>query len=375
MCDGSCLRGHAAPDTDALTTLDRRDFLTKSFLTAVAGVLAGSVTACGQGLWADNPTAPTGLAGGGTTLQLANFPALANVGGIVRVDGGTGTPLAVARTGASTFVAVSMVCTHQGTTVNIVNGGFTCPNHGAMFAADGHWTGGQVTTNLVTYPVVYDQVTGTLQIGGTTVTITAVSIQPSSATLAVGQTIQMTASAVGTNGAPVAGQVVTWSSANSGVASVSATGLVTAVAPGTTTITGSCGGVTASASVTVTTGQPAGGLVVDPSLFPALSTVGGIARVDNQQPGTLPVAVVRTGTSTWAAFSMVCPHQGTTINIVSGGFLCPNHGAQFNTSGANVGGQTSGPLTSLQVTVQSTGTLLIGTAGVPTPPPGGGGDD
>jgi Rieske Fe-S protein len=372
----SCgMSGINCSDPSASAVLDRRDFLTQSLLTAVAGVLAGASIGCGQDLLTvASPVGPTTL-GTALTFKLANFPVLANVGGIARVDGGTGTPLAIARTGASTFVAVSLVCTHQGTTVDIVSGGFKCPNHGATFGADGHWTGGQTTTNLVTYPVVYDSAAGTLQVGGSTATavVATLSIQPPSTTLAAGQTVQLTATPADAHGATIPGLAVTWSSGNSSIASV-ASGLVTAVAAGSTTITATCQAVTAMASITVSTGQTAGGLAVDPALFPALATVGGIARVDNQQPGSTPIAVVRTGTNTWAAFSMVCPHQGTTINIVSGGFLCPNHGARFNTSGANIGGQTSGPLTTLPVTVQANGTLIVDGSSAP-PPSGGGSDD
>ena len=46
----------------------------------------------------------------------------------------------------NTFLALSLICPHQGTTVQIAGAAFYCPGHGAMFAADGSWTGGQATS-------------------------------------------------------------------------------------------------------------------------------------------------------------------------------------------------------------------------------------
>ena len=136
--------------------IDRREFLEQ--LIAVTG-LAG-LAACAASV----PTAPTIAT---FTIHVADFPTLASTGGIAVVDNGTrsGEPVAVARTGTSTFVALSLVCPHRGATVEIVGNAFYCPGHGATFAADGSWTGGQPTSNLGSYRTTYDAVNGTLQIG------------------------------------------------------------------------------------------------------------------------------------------------------------------------------------------------------------------
>ncbi|MGH7619159.1 MAG: beta strand repeat-containing protein, partial [Gemmatimonadaceae bacterium] len=70
-------------------------------------------------------------------------------------------------------------------------------------------------------------------------------------TLTVGQTVQASAIAQGASGGALSGVTIAWTSSNAAVASVTAAGLVTAVAPGTATITGSASGKSASASVTV----------------------------------------------------------------------------------------------------------------------------
>lgn len=145
----------------------RREFITQSTLAAIASLLtAGVVSACGdQEIGVAGPTAPLVL-DDAVTIRVADFPALQQVGGIARIDGNTSNPLAVSRIGANAFVALSMICPHAGyKPINIQSGGFRCPNHGAVFAADGNWIGGQRTRDLQSYPTSYNAGAGTLTIG------------------------------------------------------------------------------------------------------------------------------------------------------------------------------------------------------------------
>jgi uncharacterized protein YjdB len=83
--------------------------------------------------------------------------------------------------------------------------------------------------------------------------ITAVTITPSSPTLAaIGATIQLSASALRGDGQVATGETFTWTSSNNSAATVSPSGLVTAVANGSTTISATAGGVAGSTTVTVT---------------------------------------------------------------------------------------------------------------------------
>ena len=138
--------------------MSRRAFLESTIAALGVTVLA----ACADGAFT-SPAVTT------FTVKVSDFPPLAAVGGIAVVDNGsrTGEPIAVARTATSTFVALSLVCPHRGTTVSVVNANtsFYCTGHGATFAASGAWTGGQSTSSLGTYPLVYDPAAGTLQIG------------------------------------------------------------------------------------------------------------------------------------------------------------------------------------------------------------------
>ena len=152
--DGSC--GSKCTCGGASLGIDRRAFLERSGLAAVAAALA----ACGL---SDVPTAPGSLSNP-ITVTLSQYPTLANVDGIAFVSA-NGNPLAIVRTGTSSFVAVSRICPHQGNTINMASFGFLCPGHGAEFDFSGHWIGGQPTNNLTSYPTQYDASTGTLTVG------------------------------------------------------------------------------------------------------------------------------------------------------------------------------------------------------------------
>ena len=105
-----------------------------------------------------------------------------------------------------------------------------------------------------------------------------------------------------------------------------------AVGSYTATITVTATGV-AARTVTVALTVTAAGLVVTLAAWPALANVGGVAgSVGNVNGG--PVAVSRLSATSFAAFSMRCPHAGTTVNVVNGtSFRCPNHGALFSGAG------------------------------------------
>jgi hypothetical protein len=67
----------------------------------------------------------------------------------------------------------------------------------------------------------------------------------------IGQTVQLTATITDQNGNTIGSPALTWTSANTAVASVSSSGLVTATGNGTTVITVSAGSASAHADVTV----------------------------------------------------------------------------------------------------------------------------
>ena len=89
-------------------------------------------------------------------------------------------------------------------------------------------------------------------------------IEPTSVTLmSLGATVQLTASVLDDNDQPVPGAVVSWTSDDESVATVSAQGLVTAVMNGTALITARSGDASSTATVMVM--QSAGRVVLEPS--------------------------------------------------------------------------------------------------------------
>ena len=81
---------------------------------------------------------------------------------------------------------------------------------------------------------------------------------------ALGATLQLTVEVFDQNGQPIAGAAVTWTSSNTSVATVDATGLVTATGNGTARVTVTAGSV--SGSVEVTVAQVATGIELSPSV-------------------------------------------------------------------------------------------------------------
>jgi cytochrome b6-f complex iron-sulfur subunit len=76
------------------------------------------------------------------------------VGETIAITGG-GKPIAVTRTSATTVVAVSRICTHQGCTVNLPRtqlGNLNCPCHGSAFTVSGSVVNGPATAPLQSFP-------------------------------------------------------------------------------------------------------------------------------------------------------------------------------------------------------------------------------
>ena len=92
--------------------------------------------------------------------------------------------------------------------------------------------------------------------GGTPVPVTAVLVSPATASIAVGATVQLTATTRDANGNVLSGRAITWSSSATGMATVNASGLVSGVAAGSATITATSEGKSGTAAITVTAAAP-----------------------------------------------------------------------------------------------------------------------
>ncbi len=98
----------------------------------------------------------------------------------------------------------------------------------------------------------------------TTVPVASVAVSPATASVAVGQTVQLAATPKDSAGAALTGRTVMWASSNTSVATVSGSGLVTASVAGTATITATSEGKSSTAAITVTS-IPVASVAISPA--------------------------------------------------------------------------------------------------------------
>ncbi len=125
--------------------MDRKEFLAMLGVSAAALTIGSCLNGCSTG--GTTPAAPPTVNFNLDLTQSANAN-LTTLGGYIYSNG-----LIVAKTNMGTFIAVSQVCTHQGSTIlyqSSIND-FFCPSHGSTYAPNGKVTQGPSVTNLKTY--------------------------------------------------------------------------------------------------------------------------------------------------------------------------------------------------------------------------------
>lgn len=134
-------------------------------LGALVQACGGSPTAPNSGSSAPELTRVSGAVTGRTvTVNVGSGTALASVGSAALVQTTLGSFL-VARTGQSTFSALTSLCTHEVCTVSgFGSGSFVCPCHGSQFATSGAVVAGPARAPLSAYAtqVTGDQLTFTV---------------------------------------------------------------------------------------------------------------------------------------------------------------------------------------------------------------------
>lgn len=98
--------------------------------------------------------------------------------------------------------------------------------------------------------------------------------------------------------------------------------------------------------------QAQGNLTIDLSATSnkALNTVGGFVVISQ-------TVIARTSTSTFAAVTQICSHEGQPqVTYLNGEFYCTAHGARFSTSGKGMNANGSRGLTTYQT--QLNGNIL-----------------
>jgi uncharacterized protein YjdB len=206
----------------------------------------------------------------------------------------------------------------------------------------------------VTITATSEGQSGTATVNVTVAPVAAVTVTPSSASVATGQTVQLTATPKDANGNPLTGRAISWSSSDNTIATVSSSGLVTGVAAGSVTITATSEGKSGTASVTVT-GPPVASVTVTP---PSASVQAGQTA---QLTATLKDAngnILTGRTVTWSS-------SNTTVATVSSSGLVTTKVAGSATITATSEGKSGTSAITVTAVPVASVTVTPATASVP----------
>ena len=132
--------------------IERRNLL--KVLCGGAAAVCGGVVGCGatgEMMTKEELVQLPAVVEGRIRLDVGLFPSLQTVGGgLVGEAQGMLEPLAIARDGENSFVAMPAVCTHMTCTLrfNQLNATLDCPCHGSSFEFDGSVINGPATKPL-----------------------------------------------------------------------------------------------------------------------------------------------------------------------------------------------------------------------------------
>jgi hypothetical protein len=155
-------------------------------------------------------------------------------------------------------------------------------------------------------------------------TLSGIAVTPVNAAISIGAAQQFVA--VGTfsdNSTAVITGTAAWTSANTGIATVLNTGVATGIAAGTTAITASSGGKSASANLTVTTTPPPASASIDLRSAASFSVLAGTSLTNNS------------GGTTFITGDVGSPSQ-TTDPVQAPGYTNYKSGAVLNNALADL---------------------------------------
>lgn len=210
--------------------------LDRTLIVGRLAAVAALLTAASCGGSRDVLTGPGTGEGPGPVAQVSLSPSSGSI-----VSGQTFSFVATATDAAGTTVPnAPLAWTSSDTTVATVAAGVATGRQAgsATISATATAAGGQV------------RAAATLTV--TPVPVASVTVAPAQDTLAIGQSVQLTAAAKDVSGAALTGRPVVWTSSDTTVALVSSAGVVTALKVGTAIITVTSGALSATAAVTVT---------------------------------------------------------------------------------------------------------------------------
>jgi len=182
--------------------------------------------------------------------------------------------------------------------------------------------------------------------------VTTLTVSPASVSVAVGANSTLQATVKDQSGNVMTGQTITWSSNNTGVATVNSSGVVTGVAAGSATITATSSGKSGASAITITASSPPPPVVTTVTVAPASASIAAAATVSLQATVKDQNGAVMTGqTVIWSTNSAAA--------------------ATVNSTGV-VTGVAAGSATITATNSGKTGTSSITVTAAPPPPAPGG---
>ena len=169
-----------------------------------------------------------------------------------------------------------------------------------------------------------------------TPTVASVTVSPASATLQVGGTQRFTASARASDGSTVSGVSFSWSSNNTSVVTINASGVATAVSAGTSTIRATGNGVSSSPVTVTVTQPPVTRITVSPS---------SAQQMNVSDTRTFTGTAVTAGGSERDDVTFTWSSSDDTVVSINASGLATAIGAGTATITAATGGVTSSPVT------------------------------
>jgi uncharacterized protein YjdB len=233
---------------------------------------------------------------------------------------------------------------------------------GGTITSDGKYTAGSTPGNYRVIATAVVNNSGTtvadtsqVTISGSTVPVATVTVAPNPASVAVGATVQLTATLKDANQNTLTGRTVTWTTSNASVATVnSGTGLVSGVAVGSATITATSEGKSGTSAITVVAGTPAPVATVTVTPNPASVAVGATvqltATLKDANGNTLTGRTVAWTTSN-ASFATVNASTGLVTGVAAGSAtITATSEGKSGTSAVTVVAGTPAPVATVTVT-------------------------
>ena len=151
--------------------------------------------------------------------------------------------------------------------------------------------------------------TGTVAVSVAAPAVGSVSVTPPTASVNVAFTTTLTATVRDADGATMTGAAVTWSTDKPSIASVTQSGVVTGMSPGTATITATSGGKSGTATITVALAPVATVTLSPPQL--------NLRDRNNQRTGTLTVTLKDANGNTLTGRSVTWSSSNTNVATVN----------------------------------------------------------